>query len=90
MVDQTPIGVADHFVPLSSSVQSILDHLCQGDCRAYGDILEWCEARGDCWHAVVCPTCGRQFVIDEDELTELQGWTAAYGGAVACGIHWDD
>lgn len=90
MVDQSPIGIADHLLPFSPAVREILNHLCEGDCRAFGDILEWCEARGDCCHAVVCPTCGNQFVIDEDELAELRGWTDTHGSVFVCGVRWDD
>lgn len=92
MVDRTPIGVADqqaHF-PDTPAVRRVLAHLCEGDCRAFGDILEWCEARGDCCQAVVCPSCGSQFVIDDDELAELRSWTAANGSVLVCGIRWDD
>lgn len=79
-------GVADAAIPISPSVQLILMHLCEGDCHAFGDILEWCETRGDCSHAVVCPECRAQFVIDEDELAEIERWTAHHGSLMVCGV----
>jgi hypothetical protein len=75
--------------PLSPAVEQILSHLCKEQCHAYGDLLEWCETRGDCSHAVVCPVCRTQFVIDEDELDELRLWTARYGNLLVCGINYD-
>ncbi len=72
--------------PLSPGVREIIGHLCEGANPTFGDVLEWCEARGDCSHAVSCPHCGGQFVIDEDELLELQRWTMEMGDAMACGI----
>lgn len=92
MVDRTPIDVADqqHRFPDIPAVRQILAHLCEGECRAFGDILEWCEARGDCCQAVVCPTCGSQFLIDDEELVELRRWTAAHGSVLVCGVRWDD
>jgi hypothetical protein len=90
MVEPTRVGAADQIFPNSSAVGQILRHLCEGDCRAFGDVLEWCEARGDCWHAVVCPTCGSQFVIEDDELDELRQWTARHGNLFVCGIRWND
>jgi hypothetical protein len=85
-MEPRPAGIADATFPLSPAVQQILAHLCAGDCHAYGDILEWCEARGDCSHAVVCPECRTQFVIDEEELEELQIWTNRHGSILVCGI----
>lgn len=75
---------------ISPVVGRILMHLCEGDCHTFGDILEWCETRGDCAHAVVCPSCGAQFVIDEEELTELRRWTEVHGNLHVCGIRYDD
>lgn len=76
---------------LSPTVRDILAHLCNGDasCRSYGFVVEWCEARGDCAYAVVCPGCSVQFLVDEDELTELQRWTDTEGNALVCGVRWD-
>jgi hypothetical protein len=73
---------------LSPDVRRIVDHLCEGDHPSFGNVLEWCEARGDCCHAVICPDCGVQFVIDDDEMAELRRWTAEQGEARACGVHW--
>ena len=82
-------GIPAETFPLSSAVEQILAHLCEGDCHAFGDILEWCEARGDCCFAVVCPECSTQFVIDDDEMDELRAWTAQHGNALVCGIRLD-
>ena len=76
---------------LSPAVRQIIAHLCGGSerCRAFGFVSEWCEARGDCCFAVVCPGCSAQFVVDEDELAELRRWTDAEGNALVCGVRWD-
>ena len=75
--------------PLSPGVREIIGHLCEGATPAFGNVLEWCEARGDCCSAVVCPHCGGQFVGDDDELLELRRWTIQTGEAMACGIHFN-
>jgi len=67
----------------------VIAHLCEGDCHAFGDLVEWCEARGDCTVAVVCPSCSRQWIIDEDELEELKRWTAVNGTVLGCGVSFD-
>jgi hypothetical protein len=67
----------------------VIAHLCEGDCHAYGDLIEWCESRGDCTVAVVCPSCSRQWIIDDDELAELKRWTAVHGSALGCGVSFD-
>ena len=74
---------------LSPTVRTIIHHLCQGACRTYGAVLEWCEARGDCSYAVYCPGCSQQFHVDDDELAELQQWTDAEGHALVCGVRWE-
>ena len=71
---------------LGANVQEIVAHLCTGECHAYGSVLQWCETRGDCVYAVVCPGCARQFLIDEDDLAELERWTEANGHALVCGV----
>lgn len=73
---------------LPPAVIPIVQHLCESDCRAFGDIAEWCEARGDCTFAVVCPTCGTSFVVEEDDLSMLERWTAMRGESRACGVRW--
>jgi len=70
-------------------IQAIVRHLCDGECHAYGDVLEWCESRGDCSYAVVCPTCRTQFLIEEDDLVDLRRWTASSGEVLACGVRWE-
>ena len=74
---------------VSPAVLAVLRHLCEGTCHAYGGVLEWCEARGDCCQAVVCPVCATQFVVDDDELAELLRWTDDKGQALVCGVRWD-
>jgi hypothetical protein len=89
MVNSQPVDRSEVAAILSPSVRAIITHLCEGTCHTYGDVLEWCEARGDCSYAVVCPGCDRQFVVDEDELTELRRWTAAQGSLLSCGVRWE-
>lgn len=76
---------------LSPGVQAILLHLCSGpvEGRSYGLVVEWCETRGDCIYGVVCPDTGQQFVVDDDELAELQRWTDEQGRALVCGVRWE-
>lgn len=83
--------IADVLVaePLSEAVLSVLRHLCEGNCHTFGGVLEWCEARGDCAQAVLCPSCQAQFVVDDDELAELLRWTDEQGRALVCGVRWD-
>jgi len=71
---------------LGANVQEIVAHLCESDCHAFGSVLQWCETRGDCVFAVVCPGCSRQYLIDEDDLAELERWTEANGHALVCGV----
>lgn len=71
---------------LSPAVQPIIKHLCESECHAYGSVLQWCETRGDCVYAVVCPGCEQQFLLDEPELVELERWTEANGSALVCGV----
>ena len=75
--------------PTNPALLAIVRHLWEGDCHAYGAVLEGCDSRGDCCYAVVCPTCRTQFVIDEDDLVELRRWTEARGTALACGVRWE-
>lgn len=77
---------------LGPTVREILAHLCGGageGCRSFGMVVEWCESRGDCAYAVVCPGCSVQFLVDEDELAELRRWTDAEGNALVCGVRWE-
>ena len=71
---------------LSPNVREIVRHLCEGDCRTFGVALQWCETRGDCTYAVQCPGCTTQFLVDEDDLAELERWTASHGETLVCGI----
>ena len=82
-VDTLPID------SLSPVVLDVLKHLCAGKCHAFGGVLEWCEARGDCSQAVVCPVCATQFLVDDDELSELLRWTNEQGQVLVCGVRWD-
>jgi hypothetical protein len=74
---------------LSPAVLAVLRHLCQGTCHTFGAVMEWCETRGDCAQAIICPVCSAQFVVDDDELTELLRWTDGQGKALVCGVRWD-
>lgn len=67
----------------------VITHLCEGECHTFGDLIEWCESRGDCTVTVVCPSCSHQWVIDDDELDALRDWTAANGFHLGCGITLD-
>ena len=88
MVDVQPTDT--HFSDqLSPAVLDVLRHLCQGDCHSFGGVLEWCEARGDCAQAVICPVCDSRFLVDDDELTELLRWTDDKGQVLVCGVRWE-
>lgn len=89
MVEPAHAGIVEPFGIFNPAALAIVHHLCEGDCHTFGDVLEWCEARGDCSYAVVCPTCRRQFLIDEDDLTDLRRWTDSQGAALSCGVRWD-
>ena len=89
MVESTTIGTAEGMGILSPSILAIVRHLCEGDCHTFGDVLEWCEARGDCCYAVVCPTCRSLFLVEEDDLAELRRWTDSQGVALSCGVRWE-
>lgn len=67
----------------------VIAHLCEGDCHAFGDLVEWCESRGDCTVAVVCPSCSRQWIIDDDELDALRAWTDTHGSNLGCGVSFE-
>jgi len=71
---------------LRPTVHDIVRHLCEGDCHTYGSVLQWCESRGDCTYAIVCPTCSTQFLVDEDDLNDLERWTDSQGNTLVCGI----
>ena len=85
-LQQVDLAVFDEISP---NVVVILQHLCSTSCHTFGGVLEWCEARGDCSQAVVCPVCSCQFVVDDDELAELLRWTDGEGQALVCGVRWD-
>ena len=73
---------------LNPAVEAIVRHLCEGDCHAFGSVLQWCETRGrgECAYAVVCPSCSERFLIEEEDLAELERWTEANGHALVCGV----
>ncbi|MDQ3654032.1 MAG: hypothetical protein M3457_02985 [Chloroflexota bacterium] len=85
MSDQSSPALLD-VTALGVNVQHIVAHLCTSDCHAYGSVLQWCETRGDCCYAVVCPSCRTQFLIEEEDLAELERWTEANGHALVCGV----
>ncbi|MEZ4624827.1 MAG: hypothetical protein R2843_08570 [Thermomicrobiales bacterium] len=35
---------------------------------------------------VICPGCGTQFLIEDDELDDLRAWTDVEGNAFVCGV----
>ena len=72
--------------PMSPVVRQILAHLCEGENRGYGTIIEWCESRGDCCQAVACPHCGAQYLIDDDEMGELRRLSARTDEVLSCGV----
>jgi hypothetical protein len=86
--DRFKAGVTSD-APLSPSVRAIITHLCEGECHTFGNVLEWCETRGDCQQAVVCPGCSHHFLVDDDELAELGRWTDSQGMALVCGVRWE-
>ena len=73
----------------SPVVREILMHLCEMENPSYGSIIEWCETRGDCAQAVVCPECGVQYLLDDEEMAELRVISARTGEILACGVIWD-
>jgi hypothetical protein len=75
--------------PLSPLVREILQHLCEGDNPSYGSIVEWCETRGDCAQAVVCPNCGAQYLLDDEEMSELRLVSTRTTDALSCGVVFD-
>ena len=70
-------------------VREILTHLCEMESPSYGSIIEWCETRGDCAQAVVCPECGAQYLLDDEEMAELRVISARTGEILSCGVIWD-
>jgi hypothetical protein len=76
-------------LPLSPVVRDILRHLCESDHPSYGSIVEWCETRGDCCQAVVCPHCGAQYLLDDEEMSELRIVAARTAEALSCGVVFD-
>ncbi len=73
---------------LSPAVHDIVRHLCEGVCHTYGSVLQWCETRGDCVYAVTCPECAKQFIVEENELAQLERWTETNGHQLVCGVRY--
>ena len=73
----------------SPVVRESLMHLCEMENPSYGSVIEWCETRGDCAQAVVCPECGVQYLLDDEEMAELRVISARTGEILACGVIWD-
>lgn len=74
---------------MSPVVREVLMHLCESDHPTVGSIVEWCETRGDCSHAVVCPHCGAQYVVDDDEMAELLVISLNTEEMLSCGVRFD-
>ena len=87
-MEQYPATSLDaHFdEPMSPLVRQILGHLCEGENRGYGKIIEWCESRGDCCQAVECPYCGAQYLLDDEEMHELRRMAARTDELLSCGV----
>jgi hypothetical protein len=81
----------DHYVgeELSPVIRRILTHLCELDEPNYGAVVEWCETRGDCTQAVICPHCNEQFVIDTEEFAELLRVAIRTDQLLSCGVRFD-
>ncbi|HYP61473.1 MAG TPA: hypothetical protein VEQ36_13675 [Thermomicrobiales bacterium] len=90
-MDQSRAVRIDEYVDdvTSPVVREILMHLCEMENPSYGSIIEWCETRGDCAQAVVCPECGVQYLLDDDEMAELRVISARTGEILSCGVIWD-
>ena len=90
-MDQSRAVRIDEYVDdvTSPVVREILMHLCEMENPSYGSIIEWCETRGDCAQAVVCPECGVQYLLDDEEMAELRVISARTGEILACGVIWD-
>lgn len=73
-------------VHLSDGAAEVIAHLCESDCHAYGNVLSWCETRGDCVHEVTCPSCGSKYILDDDDIVQLERWTQVHGDALVCGV----
>lgn len=73
---------------LSANVHRIVQHLCESECHTFGSVLQWCETRGDCIYAVTCPSCSTQFIVEEEELIELERWTDDNGHQLVCGVRY--
>lgn len=71
---------------LSPAAMEVVHHLCEGECHTFADVMQWCETRGDCTYAVQCPDCSTQFILDEEEISALERWSAANGSALSCGL----
>jgi hypothetical protein len=90
MESSSPV-IIDHYLgeELSPAIRQILTHLCELEQPNYGSIVEWCETRGDCTQAVICPHCNEQFVIDADEFAELQRVSVRTDQLLSCGVRFD-
>jgi hypothetical protein len=66
--------------------RDVIAHLCGDVCHGFGQTVELCESRGDCFLVVTCDGCGKKFTLDDDQYEALVAWSAAHGEALACGI----
>jgi hypothetical protein len=85
-MSEPAVNITSAIGSLSPNVHKIVRHLCEGECHTFGSVLQWCETRGDCIYAVTCPSCSTQFIVEEDELAELERWTDANGHTLVCGV----
>jgi endogenous inhibitor of DNA gyrase (YacG/DUF329 family) len=66
--------------------REVLSHLCSSRCHGFGQAIELCETRRDCVIVVTCPTCGKQFTLDDEQYDDLLAWTRGEGKVIACGV----
>lgn len=85
----SPIGANLLDDDISPVVRQVMKHLCESDHPTFGSIVEWCETRGDCSQAVVCPHCGTQYVLDDEEMAELRLISLRTEDVLSCGVVFD-
>ena len=83
---ETTLAAIGATAAASSTVRSIIQHVCEQHTALFAELVEWCETRHDCTSAVVCPVCRAQFVVDETDLVELRHWSALASQALGCGV----
>ena len=59
---------------------------CPGSGRPLGHNAQTYRLPGE---KVVCPECGVQYLLDDEEMAELRVISARTGEILACGVIWD-